>query len=464
MITARNVTVVIVAAMVVGMIASVVSALLPPSARTYAPHSFSGRGIGYRGVYELLASLDVPVRRHEGAPTELFAGDARVVLLEPDMWGLEVERAYLKQMEAWVTEGGEVVIVTPRLGASEMERMLRTGRVLEEDEDDPLYHAFGKEQLRERLGIGALKIEPEYEEWRGMYSEWGDSFVQVAGGRVRAPDTYYAVEATGELAYLEELIDELALPDSKLAHFVGPALDDADGVLRVTRRNREPRAVAAVFRHEYGKVLLVSEPALFTNLGLGESDNAVAAYHLAVGSGARPVVIDEFYHGAMAQGNQFVLLAYFPYSVIGALIFLAALVWAWAQGVRFGPPADPAPPTRRNILEYVDAMAQLFWRGRKSRFVLQTCREGVLAEIGRELLLPPGTATDVVLARLERVEPGRAARLGAALRAVDTVLLMEGPLSVANVEQLQGELARCRMSLTKSAAAMGPLPSFTGAP
>ncbi|MBI4559742.1 MAG: DUF4350 domain-containing protein, partial [Candidatus Hydrogenedentes bacterium] len=97
MFKARTVGIVLVGFVALSIIWNTVRAWLPPMAHDRAPHSYSARSTGYRGIFETLQALGTPVRRWRDVPGELFQGARRVVLLEPDIERLALERHYLQR-------------------------------------------------------------------------------------------------------------------------------------------------------------------------------------------------------------------------------------------------------------------------------------------------------------------------------------------------------------------------------
>lgn len=444
MFKARNLTVVLVGLIVLGVIWRAVQAWVPPSPRRFAADSYSGRIAGYRALYELLDAFDVPVARWTGAPSTLFAGWRRVVLLEPELPRVELERGYLAQLETWLRGGGELVIVSDHV----------TWR--EERVGPGAYHAFeellGDDELLPRLGISDLEImghegpvvEPEAPE-----EAWEYLFEDVAR-RFRRPEKVYSVYASGSLENLGEAVHRVRLPGQGLRCFVGKGTEKAIGKIEVGSGDNEHVPVILEFARGAGRVILVSEPTFLTNIGLSHEDNAVLAFRLAAGTQNREVVLDEYYHGAMAQANPFALLGVHPYWFIAVNILVATLLWVWSTAIRFGPPARIATESRRNILEYIDAMARLFRRGGKQRFVLATCRDGLVEEIREELYVRPGASEELVLRRLAQSDAGRAERLQTVLEEIDRVLAGRSPLGTPELVELEERLETCRISTDRS--------------
>ncbi|HIJ64802.1 MAG TPA: hypothetical protein HPP77_02540 [Candidatus Hydrogenedentes bacterium] len=362
------------------------------------------------------------------------------------MLRLKTERGYLDQTAAFVRDGGELVLV---LEKPDWER-----DVFRQPMMDPkaLEHVLGEEPPLSVLGLPALEIRSLEETndktrpyrppaWPGDIDR-EDLYIDLMAG-LRRPEAEYAVHATGSLEYLDGAVGRLKLPKA-LNYLAGGGVAEAIGAVAVVGPSGEERPIACEYALGQGRLVVAAEPAVFNNLGIGEADNSVLAYRLAAGKERRQVVIDEYYHGAVVQGNAFALAAVYPFNVIGLGVLAAALVWAWSVGVRFGPPVADSGPSRRSIVEYIDAVARLFRRARQHRFILRTCRDGLLEEIRAEFYLPHGTKQDVVIERLGRRDPGRASRLRDVLEEIDQTLSSPDWLPTRSLTQCQERLESCR--------------------
>ena len=107
-----------------------------------------------------------------------------------------------------------------------------------------------------------------------------------------------------------------------------------------------------------GRIVLVSDPYIVSNAGIGLVDNATLALNLVSGGGT--IAFDEYHQGYGADNNR--LFRYFEGTpVISIFIQLAALVLLVliSQSRRFARPLPDAEPDRLSKLEYIAAMAEL---------------------------------------------------------------------------------------------------------
>ena len=113
-----------------------------------------------------------------------------------------------------------------------------------------------------------------------------------------------------------------------------------------------------------GVIVLLSDPFVVSNAGIGLVDNAQLVINV-LSSGGGLIAFDEFHQGYGANQNQF--FAYFSgtpviaiFGQVALIIFLGML----SRSRRFARPVLEPEPDRRTKLEYVGAMAELQQRTR----------------------------------------------------------------------------------------------------
>jgi hypothetical protein len=455
-------------------------------------HSWSGTVIGHRGMYDLILRLNKHAERNIASPNELFSGKRRVVLLDPNLARVESEHGHLEQMQSWIKGGGELVLVTMSLsgdfykpgndadsedGANvegdDTERKATeknesasaetdTDESSLEEEDEPrlpweqptekqvakfLEENFGRFRLVERLGLRDLHIEPSFDDnsFVGMLDETTFSFVRQRTLMSRKPEVSGKIKATGSLAWAAEGIESIRLPKGKTPHFVGEDTDRASGSIML-QRGVLPFPIALEYSYGLGKVVIASEPALFNNFGLSEGDNAVLAYRLVAGNGELPVVFDEYYRmGHPAQGNTLSLMLAHPYWIALLALLITIGLWVWRQLARLGPPLPNPPADRRSVLEYVDTMANLFWRGGKHVFALNVLYDGLLEELRHDVHLPPGTGKEQILRSVEQRDPPAAMRLRSLMSDIAALGAGDTRLSSEVLRQFMERLNACKL-------------------
>lgn len=423
---------------VLGLIVGIVSSWLPPGAHRIAADSYSGMATGQRALFETLQALGVNVRRHGDVPSLLFEGERCVVLLEPDFSRLEREKGYLDQMRNWVEAGGRLVVVSNTLKQPERPSWKRRHP---HDDERP----SRKETFLEHLDLEGLTVAAETAKENEYQPSIRFKRVEIGG----AVSKTCAARAAGSLAPVGASVKELAVSDPFMDYFEGEPVKHADGLIEIETEEDVWQPIAAEYRRGSGSVIVVADPAPFSNGGIGKSDNGVLAYLLTVGGGAREVLVDEFYHGARTEGSIPALLGMYPYGVVALFILAAVLSWVWSNGVRFGPIVPHEAPSRRSVLEYVDAMARLFRKGGKAPFALHTCREGFLNDLRAEFQIDLSLPETFVLERIGQIDPGRAEHIRAALGDIDTALHAREHINPRQLVNLQEKLESCR-STSKS--------------
>jgi len=104
-----------------------------------------------------------------------------------------------------------------------------------------------------------------------------------------------------------------------------------------------------------GSVTIVSDLDFITDLSLGNYDHAEALYHLVDGRGTVWMAT----HSGMPPLFQW-LWEQAPAAIISALLIL--LVWLLSAGRRLGPMLLDPIPSRRRIMEHIEASGRYLWK------------------------------------------------------------------------------------------------------
>jgi hypothetical protein len=153
-------------------------------------------------------------------------------------------------------------------------------------------------------------------------------------------------------------------------------------------------ALALVAGVGQGRLVMVADSSVFSNQELATADNAQFALDVVGPAGAR-VAFDENAHG-FGEGTGFggLPLSWQWTVVIGTV---AAGLWLWSRGRRFGPPelaGRVLPPPRRR---YVEAVGTLLARTRPSGAGVEPVRSAARALLAVRASVPPDVG-DAVLA------------------------------------------------------------------
>jgi hypothetical protein len=146
-------------------------------------------------------------------------------------------------------------------------------------------------------------------------------------------------------------------------------------------------ALVGVVEEGRGRVIVLSDPALFSNLKLREADHGRLALDLLLSHlGKGNLLVDEYHHG---YGRATSVIGHVLSSRVLGLFFQGGIIllilWA-AAGRRFGSPRPLPSEVPRSSLEYVRAMANLFQRAKASRLALETVSRWIEDEARRLLI------------------------------------------------------------------------------
>jgi hypothetical protein len=135
----------------------------------------------------------------------------------------------------------------------------------------------------------------------------------------------------------------------------------------------DSRGDALLVDYPYGKgrIVVLTDPYVVANNGIGRADNLLLAMNVVAGGGGI-VAFDEFHQGRATTHNA--LFQYFsgtPVLAICAQLALIGLAMIWSRGRRFGR-ALPLPHVdRRSKLEFVASMAELQQRAKAHDLALE---------------------------------------------------------------------------------------------
>jgi len=118
------------------------------------------------------------------------------------------------------------------------------------------------------------------------------------------------------------------------------------------------------YPHGQGRIILLSEPYIFSNHGIKLKDNLQLAINM-LASGQGLIAFDEYHQGRGITRNA--LISYFsgtPVIPVLAQIVLLILLILWTRSRRFARPLPLPQVDRRSSLEFVASMAELQRRAR----------------------------------------------------------------------------------------------------
>jgi Domain of unknown function (DUF4350) len=464
MLTPRNVVLAAVIAVLLSLALALLAFWQPPGGGL-GTDTYGTSDHGFRGIFELLGELHVPVERATVPPNRLLDRDMTLALLEPSPEIASTEPTYLNDIGKWVRTGGTVVVSPsirqpqPRgMGISVASRSVLSELGLEGvsvqllGPEAPWRASSNPDKDRRSVREEAQRAaRSELRLWRG------EAALRTSIVHATAEGTLASVFPRGLILLLpdeerraidtEDEPSDASESETK-ATSSPPAKGDgqtplhngvqsavSEGRIRaVLEPNGEPQTLAAVYKLGEGTVTVLADVRLAQNFLLGEGDNSVLLAHL-LADARKPVVFDEFYHGLTVRANPLWLLSRFPYDILAASVLAATVLAGWRAYRFLGPPLSSRPASRRTLSEYIEAMARLLNRSENpAPFLLGEIRQGLLWRIRHDLGLPPGPDdADKIVRALERRDPALASKAREAVQAIDE--------SLANPDQSARELA-----------------------
>jgi len=426
--------------------------------------TYGTRDHGFRGIFELLAELHVPVERSNAPPNHLVDRDITLALIEPSPEIVSTEPAYLNAVGKWVRSGGTVV-VSPSVRPAQM-----TGR---SKSNKNVLSELGLEGVTvQSIGPkadGHVESDPSRTDRSfsdeakqtvnnemSLFGRWPSLSASVV--HVTADGTLAAAFPSGldlMLPNVERRVIESENEPTAAAQKNTPietanpkrgtraassrpkqkpepqksnsstvqGTVPAGRIRAVLEVDGQPDTLAAVYPLGQGKIIVLADARLAQNRFVGQADNPVLVSHLLTDP-HKPVVFDEFYHGLTIRANPLWLLSRFPYDILAASVLAATVLAGWHAFRFLGPPLAPRAASRRTLSEYIEAMARLLNRSKSpAPFLLTEIRQGLLWRIRRDLGLPPGPDdVEKIVWILERRDPPLAEKTRQAIRAIDDSL------------------------------------------
>ena len=396
---------------------ALLSLVKTPDSNGRGNDSYGNRARGYKALYEMLSETGVTTRRDIRPPDQSPAMNETLVFLRPSAQIVATEPTYLDRLREWIHHGGRIVVAPEQLPK------LPRPPVPTQQNDPPVsfLEAIGVEGMRIHSDLRAesnIPIAGDLNTPRDV-----DAFIDdILDGLTVAPELQdVAVICEGTFVKLQNDVRSLSFPIQGMASL--DCDEEPDGAIRWTTQDEESLVIAASCLHGDGEIIVVSDPVLFANLLIARADNSVLASRLLAPHG-NAVCFDEFYHGLGVRGQPLYLLTRASYGCTTLGVLLVIVLWTWRKAVFPGPPLHDDEIRRRDIREYIRAMARFFSEGRRGRGQLvQELRDGVLRQLCSDSALPLETAD---VERIAKAVAGRnlrhAKRLSDTIRSIDDEL------------------------------------------
>jgi hypothetical protein len=452
MLNTRNVVAAVVIVTVVSLVAACLALFQTPGGGGLGVDSYGTRGHGFRGLFEMLAELHVPIERATVPPSRLLSRDITLALFDPNAEIVSTEPAYLNAVGKWIREGGSVVAAPSTKPRQMFGLKFPTKNLLFE---------LGLEDVHVRQ-LGTIAGSPDNHDedeevdtvvhrnrpnMRVETKRAARNFKRLFGPQTSPRASIVHATAEGSLASRFPHGLDLMLPDAGRCFLESDSeagKNVPEGRIRaVMEPDGSPETLAAVYAVGSGTITVLADPRLAQNQLVGRADNPVLIAHLLADL-KKPIVFDEFYHGLTVRANPLWLLSRFPYDILAASVLAATLLFGWRAARFLGPPLASRPVSRRTLSEYIEAMARLL-NGSQSPvpFLLAELRHGLLWRIRYDLGLPPGQDdADRLVQTLRRRDPVLAEQVRIAIRAIDDSLAHPNQ-PAKNLEQTFAKASLC---------------------
>lgn len=332
--------------------------------------SYNAGPTGTRALYDFLSESGYKVMRWREAPDRLLGtGGEKIqsfVIIGTPRVSLEKEEA--KSLLGWVERGGRLVIIDRR----PEEYLLPPSGEWKVTTEFLNFPGFGVDPSHpEQMTEGVQPLYPVLPTLltRDVESVMPSKFfssIKFFTSKKEAKKESDQNSSENEGAAGDEAFDGPPLPvDSGGDPKVTIADSSSSGSpAPVVHLMAAKTVVLLDYPHGKGRIVLLSDPFIVANAGIGLKDNLQLAINLLSTSNGL-IAFDEFHQGRAATHNAFV--SYFAgtpvLAICGQLVLLILLV-LWTRGRRFARPLPLPKVDRRSSLEFVASMAELQQRAR----------------------------------------------------------------------------------------------------
>jgi hypothetical protein len=387
----------------------------PPTAR---PNAWSEGALGHRALCELLVAEGFGVVRRQSRAAMGLGPERPLVLAEPDPDAAGSHPSDAYERDALV-HGAAVVLVLPKWRAVD-------------DADHPGWVAAARPWpaaevvSRVEQVLGAPPV-PDLAVRREGAAALGPCRL-VPSGDAAPADWSPAVQLAPA---------QLIVPNDALQ----PVVDCGDGWLAA----RRPASAEAP------EMLLIADPDLLNNQGLGRADHAALMVRLLAGElHARGVVFDETIHGFRRQNGLLAEALSFPLlpATLHGLLLAGLLVWAANSRLGKPLPATPPPPPGKTVL--IDNTAALLALGGHAGDSLARYYRITVRAVADHFFLPPELPPAELRARLEAIARARPEPRAPASPGAPPPALLDGAggRAAARAVRAAQRLYRWRLGMT----------------
>lgn len=353
---------------------------LSPNRSTY--HSGA---TGTRALYDFLSESGYKVMRWREIPERLLSDDKQNVqtFVIVGRTPLNIENEQAATLALWVERGGRLVLVDRDPAAT---LLLASGNwtfsTTYGNYPSSIVDPANTEQMTENV-TPAQPVQPT------LFTQNVES---VMPSKFASTISFRRIEAKKEHEQPKQEVD--TADDSEYEPAPSPepktALDHTGVPLSpapVIHLSYAKGALLLDYPIGQGRIIVLSDPYIFSNSGISLRDNLQLAINILASSEGL-IAFDEYHHGKAATQNA--LVNYFsgtPVIPILAQLTLLILLILWTFGRRFARPLPLVQVDRRSSLEFVASMAELQQRARAFDLAI----ENIYARTRRVLARYAGT-------------------------------------------------------------------------
>jgi len=329
--------------------------------------TYNARATGTRALYELLSESGYKVMRWREAPEKLLSDSGRQVetFVIIGKTPLSVEEDEAKSLLLWVKRGGRLVIIDRR---PETFLLPVSGdwTINTEFRDYPGFGVDPANQEQMTEGVKPLLPVQPTVFTRDVESVMPSKFFSQIKFSASKDAAAKANQAHNTPFEDDEEPPPPANPNTDSSTSAGEAAKAVKAVspAPVVHLSSSNAVVLLDYPHGQGRIVLLSDPFIVANVGIGLRDNLQLAINL-LSSSDGVIAFDEFHQGRGVTHNAFV--SYFagtPVLAISGQIVLLILLMVWTRGRRFARPLPLPVVDRRSSLEFVASMAELQQRAK----------------------------------------------------------------------------------------------------
>ena len=367
----QHLSIIITVVLVVGVLVAINSATyvseaedrdteLSPNRSTY--HSGP---TGSRALYDFLSESGHKVIRWREIPEKLLSDNRQKVqsfVIIGDT-PLSIDEDQAKSLMLWVERGGRLVMVDRQPQVNILPRSGEWTVITELGDLPSLLDDPGNSKEMTANVIAVHPVQPTlltHDIEVVMPSRFASTvrFSFVSKGKALGKDN-------GELSTGEGSED--AGPLKPEPPVTAPVTNDPTAPASpapVVHLSNSTGALLLDYPHGKGRIVLLSDPYVFSNGGISLRDNLQLAINILAGDGGL-IAFDEYHQGRGATRNA--LISYFtgtPVLAMAGQLVLLILVVLWTRSRRFARPLPLKQIDRRSSLEFVASMAELQQRAR----------------------------------------------------------------------------------------------------